>query len=178
MFPLLASCLDLSLHVGGNATSRVRGFTPASASDQPIHISSVTDRWQTSRLDVDIECNGCREFNKSNIINQCPIIIILMNNAIVGGDFNTVGFTGCSHVMSSSHDIKVRSTISTVSSSYNPVLRDESTTAEPCIVNEESYLPGPLVRFCLNSTNNPALSLGWWPLNSTSLLQVIFASHL
>ena len=47
---------------------------------------------------------------------------------------------------------------STVSSSENKVISDESSSTEPGVINHQSNYPGPLVLLSLESSNNPLTS--------------------
>merc|ERR1719370_1216108 len=110
------------------------------------------------------------------IVGQGVSIPLRVGPAIIGGDLNTVGLRGSSHIVSSSHDVKVRSSIDTVSGGEDIVLVNERSTTEPSIVNEKSHLPGPLVLLSLMSSNNS--SSAGRSFNTTGGLQVNIGSLL
>jgi len=156
----------------GDSTSRVRRLSPSSHSDKLFLISSVSTGRQAAGLNPIIEFNWTWELNESNIIGQCVVIPVGVGKSIVRGDLLSVRFTGCSNIVSSGHDVKVGSSINTVSSSQNIVLRDQGSSAEPSIIYKESYLPWPLVFCCFFSSNNLVHSRG--SFNSAFSHQVIF----
>merc|ERR1711936_1277878 len=93
-----------------------------------------------------------------------------------GGNLNTVGFRRSPHVVSSGHDVKVGSSINTVSGGEDIVLVNERSTTEPSIVNEKGHLPGPLVLFSLVASDNS--SSAGRSFNTTGGLQVNISSLL
>merc|ERR1712123_523128 len=81
-----------------------------------------------------------------------------MGPSIVRRNLNSFRVRICSYIVSSGHNVKSRSILSTMRSSENKLVADESSSAEPSIINEESNNPRPLVLLCFisfifNSTN-------------------------
>merc|ERR1719300_2335744 len=144
---------------GGDTSGTVRWLSPSSACNKLSFIGSVSSRGHAGRFDVVIEVNWRWKFDQGDVIGQITVIPTWMGPAIKGSDFNTVWLRGFSDIVSSSHDIKVRGTISTMSSSKNVILRDEGSTTEPSIINEEGNLPGPLVFLCFVSSDDSSFGV-------------------
>merc|ERR1711973_290307 len=159
------------LQGGADAWSRGRGLAPSNNGYQFSRCAYMSLSWKTAGLDVVIELNWFRQFNQSNIIGKSAVIPVFMGESIEGGDFNTVWLTASTHIVSTSHDVKVQSILNTMGSSHDPLLRDEGTTTEPGVINKEGNNPGPLVLSCLLTSNNPVL--GWGTFNSTFGSKVI-----
>merc|ERR1712012_1068485 len=96
-----------------------------------------------------------------------------MGPAIIGCDLHQIRCIVISDVVSSSHYIKLSGIFSTVSSSENKVISDESSSTEPGVINHQSNYPGPLVLLSLESSNNSLTSrVMSIILNTTNIIKV------
>jgi len=150
---------------GGDSSGRVTGLTPSSAGHHLVDISGVSSHGHAAGPDVVVEGDGAGQLDEGNVVGKSVGVPLWVSPAVVRSDLHPVGLAGGPHVVSSGHDVEVGGTVSAMGSGHDVVLRDEGTTAEPGVVDEEGHLPGPLVLLSLESSDNPLL--GGRSLNTT-----------
>ena len=96
------------LQGGADAWSRVGGLAPSNNRHHFSGWAFMSLGWETAGLDVVIELNWFRQFNQSNIIGKSAVIPVFMGESIEGGDFNTVWLTASTHIVGTSHNVKVQ----------------------------------------------------------------------
>merc|ERR1712192_39124 len=101
-----------------------------------IFLICIGRRWETGGPDVFAEGDLLRQVDKSNVSIEAVRIPIRVGLTLERGDLHPVRLGAGAHVVGSSHDIKVSSTISAVSCCHHPLVRNEGTSAEPGIVHE------------------------------------------
>merc|ERR1719225_289392 len=153
----------------GDPTGAVCGLAPSGHCDQGTDGGGLSGSGQARGGDVVVHGQRAGKLDEGKISGQVVAVPQGVGPAVVGGDLNTVRLAGLPHVVGSGHDVEVAGAIGTVGSGQDVVLRDDGTTAEPGVIDEESHPPGPGVLGGLNSSNDPSL-LDSGTLDSTGSL--------
>merc|ERR1711997_1328162 len=97
---------------------------------------------QADGSDPVCELDGLREMDQSNVIADAKSVVVLVSEDLIGGDLQSSVLNSLPDIVSPQHHIDTARSISTMAGSHDPLVRDETSSTEPFVVNEEGGHPG------------------------------------
>merc|ERR1712227_529789 len=124
-----------------------------------------------------IELNWLWQMDKSNVIVDEEWIVVLMLHDLLRMNLYSAILHIFSDIVSSKHDIHECGSISTVTSGHDPFIRDDSSTTEVFVINEQGSHPWVLVG-CSLITSNDTFRGSWKSAISSKTLSSLFVSRI
>merc|ERR1711997_613892 len=127
-----------------DAVRLVSGLPPATDLHVQVVPGAVPLRvgGQADGSDPVCELDGLREMDQSNVIADAESVVVLVSEDLIGGDLQSSVLNSLPDIVSPQHHIDTARSISTMAGSHDPLVRDETSSTEPFVVDEEGGHPG------------------------------------